>query len=514
MRLTRPLLALLSLALLAAAVATALPPSAAAGWLSRIAGGAAEVGVGGAGRAARIGATALERAAAHVKALPATAKGTALAVHVTPEGHWQFMNEAGETFTAGTPQELARAIPTLTGEAAGGGKLALYLSDSTVFEQRALLKDLPKADSLHVVVGDAAFPLKRRGSGAAETLYAEVRPNIVVELDRQALFEEATWQLGRPLNRADIRVLALEAGAGERLASVPRFDPATKAAMVDRLDPGRLAGALGSVRGQTVLVTGRIEGETLHLAASGKPGSALSLKDLAAAADRHDVNLVVLEAETPRQPGGRNWLWQRVEVKGLDEAMRRATFADFLDSLAASRGELVVTATAETAGRVLVRAVPTGSAAAPLSGSFTEWVGSLASSWSTDLAGHVTGHVAAAAVKAYMRDAARQRELDNRIIPWLPAWLQGLYLCSLLAGFIGHRFSFAWFARIWPAERRQDYAGRIGFRLAQAARLTVATLLFLPVVGLPAMLASMAVGLWETVTAPFRWLRRLKDKAA
>ena len=493
-----------------AAALVLAPPATEAGWLSRIAGGASEVGgAGTAGRAARLGSTAAERVAAHVKALPAGAKGTALAVHATPEGHWQFVNKAGETFTAGTPQELARAVQTLAPELAGAeGKVALYLSESTVFENRALLKDLPKAEALHVVVDREAYKLQRRGTGAAEKLYAEVRPNIVVELDRAALFDEAVWQLARPMNRADIRVLALEPGAVERLASVPRYDSATKAAQVDRIDPGRLAGSLGSVRGQTVLVTGRIEGDLLHVGAAGKPGSSLSLKELIAAAEHNDVNLVVLEAAAPRQPGGRNWLWQRVEVKGLDEAMRRATFSDFLDSLGAARGELLVSATAENAGRVLVRAQPTGGAAASLSEGITGWV----KSYADDLAGHVTGHVATASVRAYMKDAERQTELDSRIIPWVPAWLQGVYLGSLLAGLIGHRFSMSWFERLWPAERRAEYAGRVGYYAAVSARMLVGLLAFLPVVGLPALMLSIGVGAWETVTAPFRWLRRRMAK--
>ena len=40
----------------------------------------------------------------------------------------------------------------------------------------------------------------------------------------------------------------------------------------------------------------------------------------------------------------RNWLWQKVEVKGLEQAMRHARFADFLDALGGANSRLLVSA--------------------------------------------------------------------------------------------------------------------------------------------------------------------------
>ena len=504
------------------ALALALPlavPAAQAGWLSRIAGGAAEVGAAGAAsKVTRLGLGSLERAAAHVQALTVGTNGAALAAHVTQEGHWKFVNKAGEVFTAGTREELARVVATLAPEAADAGtRLSLYITEATAFEGRAaladMLKELPKAagkaPELRVVVNDAAYKLVRRGAGSSETLLAEVRPNIVVALDKAGLFDEAVWQLARPLNRANIRVLALEAGGPERLAGVPRFDAATKAAQVDVIDPYRLASALGAVRGQTVLVTGRVEGDMLRFGAAGDARRTLPLGDLVAAAERHDVNLVLLESEAARQPGGRNWLWQKVGVKGLDEAVTRATFADFLDALGATRGEMLVSATAENRGRVLVQAVPTGATTvAPsgglmcgLTGGIADWMRSVTADWSV----HVTGHLATSAVRAFTTDRSRQQELDARILPGLPSWVQWMAIGSFVCGLIGYRFAGAWFARLWPAERREEYSSLLGFRLAALTRLMIEFLIFLPVVGIPAFIVASAVGLWEQVTAPFRW---------
>ena len=497
----------------AAAVLLALVTGAAspaeANWLTRLARGAGEAGEAG-GRAASHGISALDRAASHIKALPPERAGPhAFAVHATQEGHWKFVNSTGEVFTAGTPEELARAIPTLsagaTEVAAGKVKPALYVTESTAFEQRTMLKDLPKDAQLNVVVGNEGYPLVRKAGGAGEMLYAEVRPNIIVELSERRAFDEAVWQLQRPLNKADVRVVSLTPGGPETLASVPRYDAATRAALVDSIDPNRLVSALSSLRRQTVLITGRTENGLLHFQPASGPSRSLVLEDLTVAAERADVNLIILESPTPRQPGGRNWLWQRIEVSGLDEAMKRATFADFLNALGATRGQLAVTAHAEASGRVVVRTMPSGAAAAP--GSLTSMTG--IAEWIGDVTAEATGRVIIHGAHAYVRSQERQQELDNRIVPGIPAWIQGIYLGSLLSGVIGWQVASGWWRRLWPAESRSEYPGRLGYGLARLVRGTAFGLVFLPVVGIPAMFTTLALGFWEILKMPGRLVRRL-----
>ena len=264
---------------------------------------------------------------------------TALAAQATQEGHWRFVNRAGETFTAGTPEELKRVAAVLLPDAKADARLSLYLTEETIFLNRAALKDLPKGTELYVVAGRESYRVLRRGEGAAERLYAQVRPNLVVEMAERKAFDEAIWQLARPLKAANVRVLALEPGGPPRLASTPRIDPATKRTLVDAIDPASLPAALGTVRGQTVLVTGRVEGRVLYVQPSSGAERSLLLPDLFKAAEEADVNLVVLRAaSTPRQPGGRNWLWQKVEVKGLEQAMQHARVADFLNALGGPGG--------------------------------------------------------------------------------------------------------------------------------------------------------------------------------
>src|SRR4029450_1324691 len=141
----RTMIALLSLLLL-------LPAGAHASWLTKIVGGGEDAGAGAISKGA-----ALDSVAAHVKALSDQPGGIALAAQATQEGHWRFVNKAGETFTAGTPEELKRVASVLLRDAKADAKLSLYVTQDTVFQHRAALKDLPKATELFAVIGDESY---------------------------------------------------------------------------------------------------------------------------------------------------------------------------------------------------------------------------------------------------------------------------------------------------------------------------------------------------------------------
>ena len=260
----------------------------------------------------------------------------ALAAQATQEGHWRFVNRAGEIFTAGTPDEMKRAVSVLHPEAKAGGRRPSTLPTTPSSATARRSRTLPASAELFVVYGSESYRVLRRVDGAVERFFAEVRPNLVVEMGDQRLFGEAAWQLARPLDKAGIRVLALEPGGPSTLSARPRIDTATKRALIDAIDPDSLPAAMGSVRGQTLLITGRIERELLYVQPSSGPERSLLLKDLFQASEDADVNLIMLQAaSTPRQPGGRNWLWLTVEVTGLEAAMQRARMADFLNALGA-----------------------------------------------------------------------------------------------------------------------------------------------------------------------------------
>ena len=450
----------------------------------------------------------LESAIQHVKTLPAKGDGVALAAQSTQEGHWRFVNRTGETFTAGTPDEMKRAVSLLHPEAKAGVRLSLYVTAETIAGNRAALKALPAGTELFVVAGGESYRVVRRGDGAAERFYAEVRPNLVIEMSDQRLFDEAAWQLARPLDKAGIRVLALEPGGPSTLSAWPRTDKSSKRALIDVIDPASLPAAMGSVRGQTLLITGRVEREIVYVQPTSGPERSLLLKDLFQAAEDADVNLIVLHApSTPRQPGGRNWLWLTVEVTGLDAAMQRARMADFLNALGSAGRPLAVVAAPEGRRAVLNLAV-----AGELTSGIS--IGRPVSDLFSGIVSDLTGKVVTTAVYANLRSANRQQELDQRLIPGIPSSLQLIYLGLAMLALLGVPVSRAWWQRIWPPEVADDYAGKAGFWLARSIRAGAYVLVFLPLTAVIAAPYNLFSQIADGVMTPVRWWRRITGRKA
>jgi hypothetical protein len=494
-----------TLALVPALALLFAPRPAAADWLSRL----IVAGERAASKAGRHGGSLLDEAAAQLKSLPPGAKGTALAAHVSQEGHWTFLNRAGERMTAASPDEMARVLRTLGGGAGADARPTLILTEDAVFKHQARLRDLPRGAELRVAVGNASYPLLRRTEGGADRHFAEVRPQVLVSLGERRLFDEAVFQLSRRLDKARVRVLALEPGGPHTLARTPKLDPATGRALVDAIDPYKLTEALRALRGQTAVVTGRIERDLLVFKPASGAERSVILKDLTRAAEAADVDLVVLRSPTPRQPGGRNRLWLRVNVKGLDEALERAELADFLAALAGAERQLIVTAAESGHGRTVLTTVGAGAPQHAPGGRVGEVL--------SELVSEVTGQLATTAVEAHMKDSSRQKELDARILPYLPSDLQFAYLGALVLGLVGLPFARAWWLRLWPAERREEYANAAGYHAARLVKLVAFLLVFLPLVALPAALMSLASQAWAILTLPFRalgWLARRLGLAA
>ncbi len=472
-------------------LAASLTP-ASANWLTHILKEAGEAG-GKAGTHIHPNLGAVGKAAKHLGDLADAPKG-ALAAHATPEGHWKFVNREGETFTAGTADELKRVGASLAPDA-GDAKLTLYLSEDSVFANRQHLDKLPANADLHVVTDHGAYPLTRAGSGG-QSLALRLKPNLSINLADRGLFEETLSYLSRPLNKSGIRTIAFEPGGSSLLSAAPRFDPATKAALVDKLDPVHLSRAFSGIRGQTAVMVGRIENGKLFFKPQSGAEMSRDVEELLSAARNSDVNLVLLHADTPLQPGGQNWLWQNIEVGGFDDAIGKQTFGDFLDALAARRAPMSLSATREGQGRLRISAVANeaGGVVSSIKPTLSEVIE------------HITGEVITKAAEIHVRDEASQTEIDAQLIPGIPTYIQIPYLVSIVVGILGWDVSRAWWSWIWTPRPRPEGRGRMAHWLRSAPNFLAYLLLFLPVAGMPAFAWYAMKQFWATVTAPFRWI--------
>ena len=483
--------------ILAAIWLASLPANA--NWLTTLVREGGEVGAVSAGRVAReLGPVG--RAASHLAGLKLAPKG-ALAAHATPEGHWQFVNREGQTFTVGTSEEMARVLPTLAPHALPGGsqKMTLYLSEDSVFANRSALDQIPRDADLFVVAeAGAAIPVTRAGNGSSLTLTAQVRPDIKTVLTDRDMFDELTFQLGRNFNKSNVRTISFDPAGAKFVSSAPKFEDGSKLALPDVLDPSAIKDGLKSIRGQTAVVTGRVDNGQLIVGPSGSPEISIPIEELLQAAQRSDVNLVILQSDVTRQAGNRNWLWQKISVDGLSSASDAVQLGDFLEGLAKRRGGFEVVASREGLGRVQISVIPSEA------GIVEETTNTL-----RDVASHVTGEVVTKALSLHVRDQYEEKERDARLVPGIPSYYQIPYLIALFFGLVSWDYTRAWWRKLWPwagpaVPESPRWLRGIRRFLSELVFLAV----FVPIVGFPAFVALSAVRTFESVMAPFRWFKR------
>ncbi len=425
---------------------------------------------------AKGGVATLETVASYVKSLPAKPGHAALAGSVSHEGHWTFVNRAGETITAGSPDELKRVLRVLSpDQSKPDSRIAIYIAEETAFKGRAHLKDLPKVADLNGMIGSESYRLVKQGDDANLRLFAEVRPRLLVSLTERAHFDEALWQLGRKIDAGTVRIIGLEPGGPAGLTTASRLDPGTKRTLIDSIDPDRLRHSFGAIRRQTAVLSGRVDGELLMFKPASGAEKSLLLRDLTAAAEAADVNLVILKSAAARQPGARNWLWQKIDVAGVPPPMERTSLDEVLTALAGDGGALAVTVSKTSAIRTMfeVRRVNLSS----------EKSGNPIVAVVKDVVSEVAGNIVSDEIEAWMESAERKQELDQRIVPGIPSDWQFGYLGLLMFGLIGWPVTARWWGRLWPPEAAGEYPSRFGYWAASAVRGGAFVTLFLPLAG-------------------------------
>lgn len=438
-------------------------------------------------------AEALMPALAVLKGMPEAEAKLAIAVHANAQGHWQFATLAGDVYTAGTPDELKRAALVIAPDAPDGfASRTLVLSQASLFAGASVLKDLPVAKSIVVAVGPGfpggSLPVLRRPAGA---LAVQVRAQVALDVQDGVLFQEALSHLRRPIDGKSLRVFSLTVGGAASVPHVPKFDASTGASALDLVDPDHLVTAIKSVARQTVVLTGRSEGAFVVMQPASGPLRRYEWAELAGAARAADVDLIVLEVDPPLQPGGQNWLWQRMSVAGLDAARKRPTLADFINAIAAGRGVLSVSSAAAGDQRfgLVARLVQE-------SGGLTGW---LTTGWLKDAADAVSGQVAGQVLGALRPtgmtvnyvSADRRRQLDSAVFGWVPGWVVAVYAGGVALGLLALRVLRAWWRGIWPLERAGDYAGGRGYWLARIVRGVVFVAVFAPIAAVPGVVVTV-----------------------
>ena len=436
----------------------------------------------------------LATAQAHIQNLTVKSPALMLAANVSDGGHWTFVNQGGQRFTVADAEEMGRVYQALAPDVVGRpAPVVIYVAAESVFKRPEHLKLLPKDARVRIATGEASYPLIAFGREAGQEWFAKVANNVFVRTSDAALFGETAWQLGRPLRKHTMRIVGLDPAAPDTFRPVPpRRDGRDGTPGIDTINPDKFVSAMTTLRRQSVVMTGRLEAaDALVFRTPSGREQTIALDPLHRAAAAVDANLIIFNAPAPRQPGARNWLWQRVEVDGLVEALRRSTLGDFLNAMAGTSSQLFVEARSRAEGRAALRVIPMRA------GQLEREPGSF-SSVMAELVSEVVGNVVPHTVELDLVSKARQMELDRRLVPGLPAWLQYGFGAAVVFGLLGFPVALRWWRRIWPPEEPGDYAGRGGLLAARGVRWVTFAVLFLPFAGIPAIVRALLglFGIW------------------
>ena len=436
----------------------------------------------GVATSARAQTDGLARATEQTSRLVVPDGTVALAASASQEGHWTFVNTKGERFTAATPEEMKRMRGVLAPAAKDAEtRLVLVLAEDTVFSHSSALAALPRPAALRLSTALGVYPLL---DGPPRVVQAS--PKIRVEIGQRAAFDEILAQLDRSVARKGIRVVSLQPGAPAVLNARPAIDKSGRGEPIESIDPYRLRDALPALRGQTVLVTGRLADRLLYFQVSGGPDRSLIVADLVDAAQRNDVNLIILDTPSGRQPGARNWLWLKAELTGADAWHADSGLDGLLATLATEARPLTVRLTMAASDRVTLVAVP-AAVTASASGGIIDALTRAASGVTND----VTGRIEPTAIHMHLVSSARQRELDSRLVRWLPGSVTWGYLAFALLGLAGLPASWQWWNKLWPPENRTEYANAFGYQAARVVKLALYAVIFMPLTAIAAAPAAL-----------------------
>ena len=475
------------------------------GWFLRLidnvgdaAGDSRKVGRGG--RFADLGT-----AGVFVKALPEGGRGHAIAASVSDDGHWHLMNGKGEGVTVSGSEELDTALKWMVGEDFNRDRrlITFYIAEDGLFRNPEFIKILP-ARARHVVVSRGkTYPVLTKRVGGLDVLYGKLRKNIEVPLESVEVFREAVWQIEQPLKRSSIRLLVL-APDGAKKAPVTPIIGTSGLPEPDIVDAYALKDVFGSLRGQTVMLTGKVDGDLLYFKKSGEADLSIFVTDIAKAARANDINLIVLNIGKSRQPGRRDWLWRKVGINGLERAVLQKSFGDFLSVLGEGRGGFDIRLDGTKRKRALITAkqrvmskdildIEDGQEYDPFD------------SIVTDVVSAIRGDYVVGSIVAEMRSSSRQVELDSRIIPGIPSDWQFFYLGSIILGLLGFPAARRWWHRLWPPEDHAEYRTRAALGGAVAIRWVLFLAVFLPIVGVAAFLVNLDGLARRIIMAPYNW---------
>lgn len=308
-------------------------------------------------------------------------------------------------------------------------------------------------DVLNIAKSDNLFLVGKNNTkllvsvGRDNKLAVEFAPNVKVRVAVASgdtkLFQEASVHLNRAPNLANIRQIALSNDA--KLTDLPQVAFRQDGLpVVGGISPDGIETAFSIIKGQSALLSGKIEDGFLLYKTGLTTTGRVSLDRLKKAASDANVDLTIIDIGSTRQA-------KIGSASKMSAKLAQArTNADVYSTLTPKGQELLIDASQDIRGRVQITAIATKPNKAD---GLTSKAAIDTTSLAADVADYALMRAAvygARAIHVYTNDEDRARELANRFIPGIPSWIQYLAIVNLALGLFSSISGWRFWRRVWP----------------------------------------------------------------
>lgn len=376
-----------------------------------------------------------------------------------PDINWQAL---GVTSIDGVPPTVLRGKMNadkqwILQDSAGNvvDDIAQVTNPAIVIEQAYLpanlsaLSRLPKNASVLLRSNESVFRMVNNNGWMLKSGQAGIR----VETASDA--KTALHHFARPWANGPVRIAGLKDQA------------ATSMSLRRGVDIKTILESPSQIRGQTLALAGPIKNNQISVA-----GQKFSISDLRRIADEYDISLVIMESQRKVSPKA---LLNQLDGNMVDGVPQNT--GQFLARLQQPGVESSFTISPTSQNQVVIRrqAKATPSVAAETS------------KQSPTKLEAVIGAQTAMRVMLYRPNEERAQELEDRLFGWLPTWLLGYMVVSLVAGLLFAGTTSGVFYKYWPTSDTQNRWLRgieIGFSL-------IVFTIFLLLLGLPVAIGKV-----------------------
>lgn len=356
----------------------------------------------------------------------------------------------------------------------------LILAGANVPKSLSQFNSLPQGLTIKIVSRNGKVYSLNRTSSLPTLTYQ----NIELVLSSSARLDSILWQFQRPAMTQRVRFVQLDKDVDAELPSqIYGSRP-----IIDSVGMNNLINSIKSMRLETMVLSGKVKDGFLH-----HDGQRISIKQLEQAAASRDVNLIILGSDKPKKA------LQGV-ADSFDAIRLSDSVADFYNRFSPADATTPMRIKITDSGE-LQTAIHIERKAETVLKQDSEALVHL------DI---IPLHLSIESVRSFQPNEERIKELDLRIFPAIPSYVQFFVIFSFFSGLFLASTSWLLYLKIWLSPLRAAYGNAFSFSGVYLLHRLGFTLLYLPILGLGTpfyLIVTWVIAIINTLLIkPVRWI--------